>query len=247
PSIHPSIQFLLLIWSWVAEAAGEAGCSRRPSPQQRFPALPEGSRGVPRPGDIYNPSNELVRQRNLTVLWFSHETSPHQELFQMILSFGFAKNTHSTYYFQSFINIHDTVTTSAFLQFYAGEAVTANSSSPLFMLTSLERLLHHQNQNLLTPVAERPFLLQVHCLACQCHAREPEMMFFIHIRPCGLVCSPCCTAATIHNRIVHSKARRCAPVLGSLKSLKITTTSDGRYSFKYKTLLNIIHKECTCI
>uniref|UniRef100_A0A3P8SYC4 Uncharacterized protein n=1 Tax=Amphiprion percula TaxID=161767 RepID=A0A3P8SYC4_AMPPE len=191
---------------------------------------------------------KLLNTRNLTVLWFSHETSPHQELFQMILSFGFDKNTHSTYYFQSFINIHDTVTTSAFLQFYAGEAVTANSSSPLFMFTSLERLLHHQNQNLLTPVAERPFLLQVHCLACQCHTREPEMMFFIHIRPCGLVCSPCCTAATIRwSPSAVNILQQPSQNFEDLKSLKITTTSDGRYSFKYKTLLNIIHKECTCI
>nr|XP_015802169.2 inhibin alpha chain [Nothobranchius furzeri] len=39
----------------------------------------------------------------------------------------------------------------------------------------------------------------------------------------------------------------CAPVPGSMKSLKITTTSDGGYSFKYETLPNIMPKECTCV
>ncbi|MEQ2207467.1 hypothetical protein XENOCAPTIV_012830 [Xenoophorus captivus] len=32
----------------------------------------------------------------------------------------------------------------------------------------------------------------------------------------------------------------CAPVPGTMRSLRITTTSDGGYSFKYETLLNII-------
>lgn len=39
----------------------------------------------------------------------------------------------------------------------------------------------------------------------------------------------------------------CAPVPGTMKSLKITTTSDSGYSFKYETLPNIIPEECTCI
>ncbi|KAM3857114.1 inhibin alpha chain [Diretmus argenteus] len=39
----------------------------------------------------------------------------------------------------------------------------------------------------------------------------------------------------------------CAPVPGTMKSLRITTTSDGGYSFKYETLPNIIPEECTCI
>ncbi|TKS66583.1 Inhibin alpha chain [Collichthys lucidus] len=39
----------------------------------------------------------------------------------------------------------------------------------------------------------------------------------------------------------------CAPVPGSMKSLRITTTSDGGYSLKYETLPNIIPEECTCI
>ncbi|KAM3584884.1 uncharacterized protein V6R79_001670 [Siganus canaliculatus] len=38
----------------------------------------------------------------------------------------------------------------------------------------------------------------------------------------------------------------CAPVPGSMRSLRITTTSDGGYSFKYETLPNIIPEECTC-
>ncbi|MEQ2288721.1 hypothetical protein AMECASPLE_025679 [Ameca splendens] len=39
----------------------------------------------------------------------------------------------------------------------------------------------------------------------------------------------------------------CAPVPGTMRSLRITTTSDGGYSFKYETLPNIIPEECTCI
>ncbi|KAM4602190.1 inhibin alpha chain [Polymixia lowei] len=39
----------------------------------------------------------------------------------------------------------------------------------------------------------------------------------------------------------------CAPVPGTMRSLRITTTSDGGYSFKYETLPNIMPEECTCI
>ncbi|KAM6893480.1 inhibin alpha chain-like [Xenentodon cancila] len=39
----------------------------------------------------------------------------------------------------------------------------------------------------------------------------------------------------------------CAPVPGTMKSLKITTTSDGGYSFNIETLPNIIPEECACI
>ncbi|XP_049426316.1 inhibin alpha chain [Epinephelus fuscoguttatus] len=39
----------------------------------------------------------------------------------------------------------------------------------------------------------------------------------------------------------------CAPVPGTMRSLRITTTSDSGYSFKYETLPNIIPEECTCI
>ncbi|KAJ0062269.1 hypothetical protein NL108_002589 [Boleophthalmus pectinirostris] len=39
----------------------------------------------------------------------------------------------------------------------------------------------------------------------------------------------------------------CAPVPGSMRSVRITTTSDGGYSFKYETLPNIIPEECACI
>ncbi|XP_030012784.1 inhibin alpha chain [Sphaeramia orbicularis] len=38
----------------------------------------------------------------------------------------------------------------------------------------------------------------------------------------------------------------CAPVPGSMRSLRIITTSDGGYSFKYEILPNIIPEECTC-
>ncbi|MBN3297319.1 INHA protein, partial [Amia calva] len=39
----------------------------------------------------------------------------------------------------------------------------------------------------------------------------------------------------------------CAPVPGTMKSLRFRTTSDGGYSFKYETLPNIIAEDCACI
>ncbi|XP_029305071.1 inhibin alpha chain isoform X2 [Cottoperca gobio] len=39
----------------------------------------------------------------------------------------------------------------------------------------------------------------------------------------------------------------CAPVPGTMKSLRITTTSDSGDSLNYETLPNIIPEECTCI
>ncbi|KAM4537899.1 inhibin alpha chain [Fundulus diaphanus] len=41
-------------------------------------------------------------------------------------------------------------------------------------------------------------------------------------------------------------AQCCAPVPGTMRSMRITTTSDGGYSFKYETLPNIIPVECSC-
>ncbi|XP_008301071.1 inhibin alpha chain [Stegastes partitus] len=270
--------------------------------------------------------------------WVSPETRPEQEASQMILfpgsdsscatsgsSPGETTNTRFTYYFQPSISSHDTVATSAHLWFYAGAAAPASSSSSLFMLTSSQQLLqaaegpsatspdgwltYRLDPNLLTLVAEGPFLLQVHCPACQCHANQQDKTPFlhVHIRPRGPVRSPRHAAATIpwspsavylfqrpsqvrpehsdchragieisfeelgwDSWIVHPKAltfyychgncsaadrtmamlgvsQCCAPVPGSMKSLKITTTSDGGYSFKYETLPNIIPEECTCI
>lgn len=39
----------------------------------------------------------------------------------------------------------------------------------------------------------------------------------------------------------------CTPVPGTMRSLRITTTSDGGYSFKHETLPNIMPEECNCI
>nr|XP_004562608.1 inhibin alpha chain isoform X2 [Maylandia zebra] len=227
--------------------------------------------------------------------WVNPQTRPNQESSQIILFPG------------------------------SGEAVTANSSAQLFIVTTaLERLqaaeapsnsssdgwtTYHLDQNLLALVAEGPFLLQVHCPACQCHAGEPDKMPFLHlhVQPRGPSRSPRNAAVTIpwspsaiyllqrpsqerplhsdchraeidisfeelgwDNWIVHPKVltfyychgncsggdlttamlgitQCCAPVPGTMRSLRITTTSDGGYSFKYETLPNIIPEECTCI
>ncbi|XP_072303512.1 inhibin alpha chain [Eucyclogobius newberryi] len=39
----------------------------------------------------------------------------------------------------------------------------------------------------------------------------------------------------------------CAPVPGSMRSVRVTTTSDGGYSFKYETLPNVMPEECACM
>ncbi|KAM6958565.1 inhibin alpha chain [Tautogolabrus adspersus] len=235
-------------------------------------------------------------------------------------------NTHFTHYFQPSVNNHETMLTSAHLWFYAGaEGVSANTSVQLFILTSGQQLLQAAespatrssdgwttfdlDQKLLVFVAEGPFLLQVRCLACECHANEPDKMPFLHLRvqSHGPVRAPRQAPVTIpwslsaidllqrpsqerplhrdchraeiqisfeelgwDNWIIHPKvltfyychgncsaldrttsilgiAQCCAPVPGTMRSLRITTTSDGGYSFKYETLPNIIPEECTCI
>ncbi|KAL2088129.1 hypothetical protein ACEWY4_016957 [Coilia grayii] len=55
------------------------------------------------------------------------------------------------------------------------------------------------------------------------------------------------TCATSRHSQVLGIKQCCAPVPGSMKSLRFTTTSDGGFSFKYETLPNIIPEECTCI
>ncbi len=52
---YPSIHSLPLIQG--RSRWQQAKYSRSPSPQQRFPAPPSGSLGVPRPDEICNPSN----------------------------------------------------------------------------------------------------------------------------------------------------------------------------------------------
>ncbi|XP_026157976.1 inhibin alpha chain [Mastacembelus armatus] len=268
----------------------------------------------------------------------SHQASLNKETSQIILfptsdsscarvdlALGKTSDVHFTYYFQPSMNSHGTLVTSAHFWFYAGEGITGNSSAPLFIITSAQQLLqaaedpskmssdgwtiYHLDQNLLAYVAEGPFLLQVHCLTCQCHDSEPDKMPFLHFhaQPHSPVRSPRHTPLTIpwspsvidllqrpsqnrperrdchraeigisfeelgwDNWIVHPKVltfyychgncssldqtstilgitQCCAPVPGTMKSLRITTTSDGGYSFKYETLPNIIAEECTCI
>nr|XP_046238180.1 inhibin alpha chain [Scatophagus argus] len=268
----------------------------------------------------------------------NHRTNLNKETSQIILfpssdsawarsdsALGKITDSHFTYYFQPSMNNHETLITSAHFWFYAGEGATANSSAQLFILTSAQQLLQvaeapsamssdrwttfQLDRNLLAAVAEGPFLLQVRCPDCQCHANEPDKTPFLHLhaQPRGHIRSPRQAPVTIpwspsaiyvlqrpslerpqhsdchrveteisfeelgwDNWIVHPKVltfyychgncsawdrttatmgitQCCAPVPGTMKSLRITTTSDGGYSFKYETLPNIIPEECTCI
>ncbi|XP_067438990.1 inhibin alpha chain [Thunnus thynnus] len=277
--------------------------------------------------------------RTSRTAWVNHHTSPNQETFQIILfpssdsscarSYSAPEettNSHFTYYFQPSVNNQETLVTSAYFWFYAGEeGAAANSSAQLFILTSAQQLFqaaeapsktssdgwttYSLDQNLLASVAEGPFLLQVRCATCQCHANESDKIpfLYLHAQPRGPVHSPRHAAVTIPwspsaidlfqrpsgERPQHSDCHRaeieisfkelgwdywiiqpkvltfyychgncsawdrttamlgitqcCAPVPGTMKSLRITTTSDGGYSFKYETLPNIIPEECTCI
>ncbi|XP_062270740.1 inhibin alpha chain [Scomber scombrus] len=277
-----------------------------------------------------------LRTRRTTQV--NHETNTNQETIQIILfpssESSCARsdsapeettNSHFTYYFQPSMNSQETLVTSAHFWFYAGEGATVNSSAQLFILTSAQELLqaaegpsetsldgwttYSLDQNLLTSLPQGPFLLQVRCATCQCHADEPDKIPFLNLyaQPRGPVHSPRHAAITIPwspsaidlfqrpsaERPQNSDCNRaeieisfeelgwdywiiqpkvltfyychgncsawdrttamlgitqcCAPVPGTMKSLRITTTSDGGYSFKYETLPNIIPEECTCI
>ncbi|KAM7375284.1 hypothetical protein PAMA_014400 [Pampus argenteus] len=276
--------------------------------------------------------------RTSRTAWVNPQTSPNPETSQVILFPSSdsscvtsdsapeeTTNSHFTYYFQPSMNNQETLVTNAHFWFYAGKAATTNSSAQLFILTSAQQLLqvaeapsetssdgwttYSLDQNLLASVAEGPFLLQVRCPTCQCHANLPDKMPFLHLhaQQRGPVHSARHAALTIpwspsaidlfqrpsgerpqhsdchraeieisfeelgwDNWIIHPKVltfyychgncsawdrttamlgitQCCAPVPGSMKSLRITTTSDGGYSFKYETLPNIIPEECTCI
>ncbi|XP_069020415.1 inhibin alpha chain [Embiotoca jacksoni] len=297
------------------------------------PTTVQGPHGDSRARHMYHRAPRRSR-----TTWVNPQTSVDQESSQMILfpstdsscarsdlAQRETTNRYFTYYFQPSINTQDTVVTSAHFWFYAADEATANSSAPLFILTSAQQLLqaaeapsklssdgwttYHLEKNLLAPVAEGPFLLQIRCPASQRPSNEPDKMPFLHLRvqPRGPVRSPRHAAVTIpwspsaiyllqrpsqerpqysschrteidisfeelgwDNWIVHPKVltfyychgncsdgdqtiamlgitQCCAPVPGTMKSLKITTSSDGGYSFKYETLPNIIPEECTCI
>lgn len=65
-SIQSSIDFLPLILCHVMVAKGKARHSTCASPQQSFPGLVGGSRGIARPDEIFNPSSDF---------WASHRVS----------------------------------------------------------------------------------------------------------------------------------------------------------------------------
>ncbi|XP_076011361.1 inhibin alpha chain [Genypterus blacodes] len=235
---------------------------------------------------------------------------------------------HFTYYFQPSMNSLETLVTSASFWFYAGDGATTNSSAPLFILSPAQQLLplqaaeapsvsnsdgwttYHLDQKPRASVSEGPFVLQVRCPTCQCHANEPDKMPFLHLharpqhpkrfpRHAGATTIPWSPSALgllqrpPQERSQHSDCHReemeisfeelgwdnwiiepkvltfhychgncstadrtaaslgitqcCAPVPGTMKSVRITTTSDGGYSYKYETLPNIVPEECTCI
>lgn len=232
--------------------------------------------------------------------------------------------SHFSYYFQPSINSQELSVTAAHFWFYAGPA--SNSSAPLHVLTSEQRLVHLAeapsvrssdgwttyhlgDQHGHSGVYSGPFVLQVRCADCLCHADAPEKTPFLHLHarprvsgrsprsaPIAIPWSPFavdllqrpsqqqpensdCWREEVNisfdemgwgNWIVHPKAvnfsychgncsapdrtttslgikQCCAPVPESMQSLRITTTSDGGYSFKYETLPNIIPEECTCV
>ncbi|KAJ8403437.1 hypothetical protein AAFF_G00352090 [Aldrovandia affinis] len=231
-------------------------------------------------------------------------------------------SSHFTYYFQPSAHSHETVITSGHFWFYSGEGTpTGNISAPLFILTTQQQLIqvaegpekwgedgwttYRVDRHILSFMAEGPFMLQVRCPACACHA-EADKTPFLHLhtlsrghdrsRRSPIPWSPSalnrlqrpsqdktdyndCHHKELNisfqeldwdNWIIHPKVftfhychgncssqdrittilgikQCCAPVPGTMKSLRFRTTSDGGYSFKYETLPNIIAEDCTCI
>ena len=106
---------------------------------------------------------------------------------------------HFLFSFQPSLTDQEAVVTAAHFWFYAGEG--ANSSSPLFILTSGPQLLqaaeapsqrspdgwttYDLEGPALAPVAQGPFVLQVRCPACECHADQPDKTPFLdlHAQP----------------------------------------------------------------
>ncbi|KAF7657032.1 hypothetical protein LDENG_00032780 [Lucifuga dentata] len=316
---------------WVRERLLEGlGLEEPPVPTLQGP---DGDTARPQARQEHRRSHRMGR-----TAWINHNHHPHHEISQIILfpsadsscvrsDPAESTKSHFTFYFQPSMSSQENQVTSAHFWFYAGEAASNNassSSSPLFMLTSSQQLhqaaeapwktsvdgwsTYHLHQDLHASVSEGPFVLQVRCPTCQCHANEPDKTPFLHLhaRPrsparshraasiipwspsaINLLQRPSqerprhsdCQRAQIQisfeelgwdNWIVHPKVltfhychgncsapdrttamlgitQCCAPVPGTMKSLRITTTSDGGYSFKYETLPNIIPEECTCI
>ncbi|XP_056157046.1 inhibin alpha chain [Lampris incognitus] len=240
---------------------------------------------------------------------------------------GPATSRHFTYYFQPSLDRREASVTSADFWFFVGEAVSVNSTAPVFLLTLAQGFVqaaeaparvssdgwgtYRLARELRASLPDGSFTLQVRCPACRCGGEADQTPFF-HIRTrrrrrradsersprdaAALRWSPSvlellqrppqerveygdCRREEIdisfeelgwENWIVHPKVltfrychgncsapdrtaavlgirQCCAPVPGSMKSLRVTTTSDGGYSFKYETLPNIIPEECTCI
>ncbi|XP_021466674.1 inhibin alpha chain [Oncorhynchus mykiss] len=306
------------------------GLEQPPEPSHQ---APDGGRESAEAGRGHRRSTRVGR-----AAWAQDHRRHHQESHEQVILFPSSDSTcdssdspseeratsHFTYYFQSSLNNQEYAITSAHFWFYAGEGASRNIT-PLFLLTSDQQLLqvaefpakttadgwttYHFEHHLLSALTQGPFVLQVRCPACECHANEADKMPFLHLhtRPHGPDRSPRRAAATIpwfpssidllmrpsqqkpeysdcqretinisfqelgwDNWIVHPKVLNfyychgtcsaldrttailgikqcCAPVPGTMRSLRFTTTSDGGYSFKYETLPNIIPEECTCI
>ncbi|CAB1415394.1 unnamed protein product [Pleuronectes platessa] len=280
----------------------------RPSRGERGPCM-GGPRGAGGPGRTSGPvpprtsprlfsSLVLVRSFYLRLLLDPENSSCGSE----------TSSSHFTYYFQPSLSEQEAVVTAAHFWFYAGEG--GNMSAPLFILTSAPQLLqaaeapsqrspdgwttYDLERAALASVAQGPFILQVRCAACECHADQPDKTPFLDLTaqprarvksrrhaPLSIPWSPSavdllqrpsverpehsdCQRAHVEisfkelgwdNWIVHPTAltfyychgncsagdrttaslgirQCCAPVPGSMRSLRITTTSDGGYSFK---------------
>ncbi|KAJ8253108.1 hypothetical protein GJAV_G00209220 [Gymnothorax javanicus] len=230
--------------------------------------------------------------------------------------------SYFTYYFQpSFHSLHSTITTGHFW-FYAGiEAQPGNTSAPLYILTTQQQLIlaaqlpekteddgwmmYRMEHQVLSSLAEGPFMVQVRCPSCACSSEEDKTPFLhLHTRSRSLdrarrssipwslsaldrLQRPArdqgdyddCHHEELNisfqelgweNWIVHPKVftfhychgncssrdrittlmgirQCCAPVPGTMKPLRVRTTSDRGYSVKYETLPNIIAEDCACI
>uniref|UniRef100_A0AAV2LE43 TGF-beta family profile domain-containing protein n=1 Tax=Knipowitschia caucasica TaxID=637954 RepID=A0AAV2LE43_KNICA len=125
--------------------------------------------------------------------------------------------------------------------------------------------IYELNQNGLQSITKATISLQIYCIdyakaeACACRGRHLRWICYsAPLRMCkGTAAERMCSLNFYYCHGNCSSGERaaarlgivqcCAPVPESMQSVRVTTTSDGGYSFKYETLPNLMPEECACI
>ncbi|OPJ79954.1 inhibin alpha chain [Patagioenas fasciata monilis] len=170
-----------------------------------------------------------------------------------------------TYLFQPSAHTLSRAVTSAQLWFYTGPSATHNHSAPNVLTLSLQGrvpvaattvqtpehwTVFHFAPALLPQLSQPLFVLLVHCPGCPCLAEGDKMPFLV--RPSeDLAAHTNCRRASLNISFEELGWDKwilcCAALPGTMRSLRVRTTSDGGYSFKYETVPNILAQDCTCV